>query len=108
MRPSRGATALSLLWLSALPVGVLGADILGTTGFSSCMDNAEIQVETLNVQYDRNTGKVVFDIAGKSKVSQKVEAIMLVTAYGKTVYENSFNPYDYPGIEQMYPVPAVT
>ena len=99
---------LPLLCLSALPAGVLGADVLGTTGFSSCMNDADIKAETLNVQYDRRTRMVNFDIAGESKTEQKVEATMLVTAYGQTVYEKSFNPCDYPGMEQMCPVPAAT
>lgn len=99
---------LPLLWLSALPVGVLGADILGTTGFSTCMNNADIQVKTLNVQYNKNTRAVTFDIAGQSKTEQKVEGTMLVTAYGKTVYEKSFNPCDYPSMKAMCPVPAAS
>lgn len=85
---------LPLFLLSALPAGVLGGDILSTTGFSQCVNNPSVKVTKLNVQYNKNTRQINFDVAGISEQPQKVEATLLVTAYGKSVYTNTFNPCD--------------
>lgn len=46
----------------------------------------------MNVKYDRSTGRVTFDLAGSSNTEQKVKAVLTVTAYGKVVYKNEFDP----------------
>lgn len=48
----------------------------------------------MNVKYDRSTNLVTFDIAGSSLKEQKVKAVLTVTAYGKEVYRNEFDPCD--------------
>lgn len=83
-----------LLVLGALPVRVLSADILKTSGFTSCLDNSDIKVTNLNVQYDRTKGSVTFDVAGTSAKVQNVTASLIVSAYGKEVYTKNFNPCD--------------
>lgn len=93
---------LPLVLLSALPAGVLGADILSTTGFSQCANNPSVKVTNLNVQYNKNTRVIDFDVAGFSKEAQKVKATLIVTAYGKEVYTDSFNPCDR-GMPEMCP-----
>lgn len=84
---------LPLALLSSLPAA-LGGDILSTNGFSMCSNNPTIQVQTLNVQYDRSTQKLTFDVAGSNSVSQKVQLNLVVSAYGKTVYTKTVDPCD--------------
>ncbi len=93
---------LPLALLAALPSGVIGGNVLSTDGFSQCANNPTVKVQTLNVQYDRTTRQLVFDIAGVSTEVQKVEAELVVSAYGKTVYTKSFNPCD-TGMKEMCP-----
>lgn len=98
---------LPLVLLSTLPARVLGGDILSTQGYSLCSSDPTIQVQALDVQYDRSTNQVVFNVAGSSSKSQKVKAKIVVTAYGRQVYEKSFNPCDSDTyVEQLCPVPA--
>ena len=95
MRPPRASwtwKALSLLALSALPARVLGGDVISTDGYTTCSNDPTITVTAMNIQYDRTTKEVTFDVAGSSSESQNVTAKIVVTAYGQQVYENSFNP----------------
>lgn len=92
------------LLLAALPAAVLGGDVLKTQGFSSCLDNSTIKVNALNVQYDRGSGTVTFDVGGTSDKEQNVTASLIVTAYGKQVYQKDFDPCS-PKIAQLCPVP---
>jgi len=97
----------SFLLLGALPVGVLGNDILQTNGFTMCSANPDVQVKKLNIQYNRAKNKVVFDVDGSSFKEQKVMARITVTAYGKEVYKKEFNPCDEgTKVEKLCPVPA--
>jgi azurin len=82
--------AASLLLIPA----VWAADILKTEGFSSCMDNAQIKVNTMDIQYDRTSNQVTFDVSGTSEKEQEVEATLVVSAYGKEVYRKEFDPCD--------------
>jgi hypothetical protein len=88
--------------LSALPAGVLGGDILQTTGFSQCLNNPSVKVTKLDVTYNKNTRALDFDVAGISQKVQKVKATLVVSAYGKEVYSDDFNPCD-TGMKQMCP-----
>ncbi|KAL8710799.1 MAG: hypothetical protein Q9220_004602 [cf. Caloplaca sp. 1 TL-2023] len=98
-----------LLALSILPVRIFGADVLKTSGFTSCLDNSAIQVTNLNVQYDRSKGSVTFDVAGTSAKVQNVTASLIVSAYGNQVYTKDFNPCDQDSkVDQLCPVPAGT
>ena len=74
--------------------GVLGADILQTNGFTNCINDSTITVNNLNVQYDRTTNLVTFDVSGSSAKSQEVTASLTVSAYGKQVYQTDFDPCD--------------
>ena len=99
---SSGAKVLPLLLLSALPACVLGGDVLKTTGFSSCLKNPTVKVKTLDVTYDRNTRRLSFDIAGESEAEQKVQAKMIVSAYGQEIYTKDFDPCD-TGMDEICP-----
>ncbi|KAI5196265.1 TRP-domain-containing protein [Aureobasidium subglaciale] len=98
---------LPLVLLSTLPARVLGGDILSTQGYTLCSTNPTIKVEALDIKYDRSTNQVVFNVAGSSSQSQNVQAKIVVTAYGRSVYEKAFNPCASDTyIEQLCPVPA--
>ncbi|KAI4223246.1 MAG: hypothetical protein L6R36_005565 [Xanthoria steineri] len=104
----RGTTRLGqLLVLGTLPVRVLGADVLKTSGFTSCLDDSAISVTNLQVEYDRAKGTVTFDVAGTSAKIQNVTASLTVSAYGNNVYTKDFNPCDEATkVAQLCPVPA--
>ncbi|KAI6802147.1 DUF907 domain-containing protein [Hortaea werneckii] len=108
MRLSSTSTwLLSAAILSMLPVSVLGADVLSTTGYSLCMNNGSVSVDKLDVTYNKNTRIINFDVAGTSEVEQNVTAKLVVTAYGKTVYTKTFDPCEH-DMERMCPVPAAS
>jgi azurin len=82
--------ASSLLLLPA----ALAAEILKTEGFSSCMENAQIKVNRMEIAYDKATNKLTFDVSGTSEKEQEVIAKLIVTAYGKELYSKEFDPCD--------------
>lgn len=105
MRLNPLSAAASLLLCSSLTAQFASAaDVLKTDGIQTCMDDAEIKVEKVNVTYDRTTQKVTFDAAGSSLKVQEVMASLKVTAYGKEVYNNEFDPCDKDTkVEQLCP-----
>ncbi|KAL8779865.1 MAG: hypothetical protein Q9213_006735 [Squamulea squamosa] len=109
MRISLGGSSRlgQLLILGTLPVRVLGADVLKTSGFTSCLDDSAITVTKLHVEYDRSKGVVIFDVGGNSAKVQNVTASLTVSAYGNEVYRKDFNPCDQESeVAQLCPVPA--
>ncbi|TID22276.1 TRP-domain-containing protein [Venturia nashicola] len=99
----------TLLLLGALPAGVFSEDVLETNGFSTCGAESDIKVNKMNIQYNKATQKVIFDVGGTSTKSQKVMASLVVSAYGKQVYQKSFDPCDEgTKVEQLCPVPQGT
>ena len=88
---------------------VLANDILTTSGFTNCLDgtDSQISVQDLNIQFDRQTSQVTFDVAGSSAKVQNVTASLSVSAYGKPVYSKNFDPCD-PStkVGQLCPVPV--
>lgn len=66
--------------------------MLKTTGYSLCQDDADIRVNRMNIEFDRTTKKVVFDVSGTSLKKQEVMATLVVNAYGIEVYKNEFDP----------------
>lgn len=96
----RVLTAAALL--SGLPSAVLGTDVLTTNSFSTCLDNSDIRVDTLDVSYNRVTRKITFKVAGESTTAQNVTAKLVVSAYGKQFYQKTFSPCD-EGMAEMCP-----
>ena len=92
LRPS--SIFSSILLCSALPAGVWGGDVLETNGYSMCGGSSDIQVQKMNIQYNRATQKVTFDVGGTSSKQQNVTASLTVLAYGQQVYKKDFNPCD--------------
>ncbi|KAF2799455.1 TRP-domain-containing protein [Melanomma pulvis-pyrius CBS 109.77] len=93
--------------LASAPLAVLGADVLKTNGYSSCQANSDITVNKLDMEFDKGSKKITFDVAGTSAKEQKVMATLIVNAYGKEVYRNKFNPCDSATkMDQLCPVPA--
>lgn len=95
-------TILPFALLSVLPVSVLGGDVLTTSGYSLCLNDASIQVTALNATYNRRTQVIEFNVAGSSSEEQYVTAYLDVTAYGQSVYTKTFDPCDY-NMTQMCP-----
>ena len=94
----------TLLLAGVLPLAVMGEDILKTNGFSTCSNNSDIKVERMNIEYNKETGKVVFDVAGTSAKQQNVSAILTASAYGREIYRKEFNPCDQDGfVAQLCP-----
>lgn len=58
------------------------------------MADSDIAVTALDVQYDRTTQQITFNVAGTSSKVENVTAALFVTAYGKQVYQKTFNPCD--------------
>ncbi|KAK5085342.1 hypothetical protein LTR05_004626 [Lithohypha guttulata] len=100
-----GFTASVLL---ALLGRVLAADIISTSGFSSCgAGDSSIQVQNVDISFDRSTNKITFNVAGNSAVSQDVIASLVVEAYGTKVYNQTFDPCaDDTKVDQLCPVPS--
>lgn len=95
------ATAVSLL-----ATGVVGDNVLKTSGFTTCAENADMKVDRVNISYNNGNKTVVFDVAGSSSAEQNVSATIEVKAYGISIYENSFNPCDKEtAVAQLCPVP---
>ena len=88
----------SLSWLvsatifGALFTTVVANDVLKTNGFTTCVDNSKIKVNALNIQFDRSTKQITFDVGGTSDEVQNVTASLVVSAYGNQVYQKDFNP----------------
>ena len=99
------------MWKAVIAVpliatGVIAQDILKTNGFTSCVDNSSITVDRVNIRYNNDNKTVVFDVAGTSSKDQNVTAELDVTAYGNSIYSNSFNPCDAGTfVERLCPVP---
>ena len=85
---------VAIALLAALTMIVSANDVLTTTGFTTCMADSDITVTVLNIQYDRTTQQITFDVAGTSSKVENVTAALYVTAYGKQVYQKTFNPCD--------------
>jgi hypothetical protein len=93
----------------ALLSGALGSDILSTNGFSDCSNNSTITVNNLNLQFDRSTNLLTFDVSGTSSKSQAVTATLTVSAYGVQVYQKSFDPCDAATkVDQLCPCKSAT
>ncbi|RPA76819.1 TRP-domain-containing protein [Ascobolus immersus RN42] len=110
------ASLLLLTTFGSRPVQ--GADVLKTNGFTTCLVTDEIKVTRMNIEYSKKTNEVTFDLAGISAKEQYVMAELRVTAYGKEVYTETFDPCekdikalcpipkgDYAAVDQ-YPIPA--
>lgn len=86
-------TAVAVSACLALLRGAFGADVISTNGFSSCGSaDSSIQVQNLDISFDRATNKITFNVAGKSDVEQDVTASIIVQAYGMDIYNQTFDP----------------
>lgn len=91
----------------ALAPAVIASDILQTNGFSNCGPNSTITVNNVDISFDRSTNDLIFDVSGSSEISQEVTATLVISAYGKQIYEKSFDPCaTSTKVEQLCPVPA--
>ncbi|TGJ83701.1 hypothetical protein E0Z10_g5068 [Xylaria hypoxylon] len=96
------------IWATALvATGVLGDDVLVTSGFNNCNNNSDIRVEKVDIKYNNGDKTVTFNLAGTSTKEQNVTAVLTVTAFGQDFYHNEFDPCA-PAtfVQQLCPVPA--
>jgi hypothetical protein len=85
-------SALVCVAVGLLPVQILAADVLKTDGYSMCSATSAVRVQRFNIEYDRTTQLLTFDVAGTSDKEQKVTASLSVSAYGRQVYQKDFDP----------------
>lgn len=107
---SRNGLLRVVLAVAVLATGVVGEDVLVTSGFSTCDQNSTVTVQRANIKYNNDNKTVTFDVAGTSTRVQNVTAMLNVTAYGQQIYSNTFDPC-LPGttfVKQLCPVPAGT
>ncbi|KAL6873066.1 TRP domain-containing protein [Trichoderma novae-zelandiae] len=89
-----------------LMTGVLGEQMLTTTGFIDCGSMPSITINQLSMTYDNDAQVITFDIEGTSAQSENVTATLDVTAYGISAFSNTFNPCDPKTlVEQLCPLP---
>ncbi|RFU81838.1 transient receptor potential ion channel [Trichoderma arundinaceum] len=91
---SQPTTWKALCMGAMLMTGVLGDQILTTTGFTDCGSLPSITIQQLSMTYDNDAQTITFDIQGTSSSSQNVSATLDVTAYGISAFTNTFNPCD--------------
>ncbi|KAL9053260.1 MAG: hypothetical protein Q9162_004868 [Coniocarpon cinnabarinum] len=97
---------LALAFIGLLPKYGSAGNVISTNGFESCMPNGTIAVKKMNVQFDRSTNKINFDVAGSSQEIQNVSAALEISAYGKQVYQKGFDPCGTEiHVPQLCPVP---
>lgn len=86
---------------------VSASDVLRTAGFTKCLDDSAIEVQRMDISFDRASNRVTFGVAGRSQKSQKVMASLVISAYGRKVFSKDFNPCDEASkVEQLCPVPS--
>lgn len=103
----RQFSSISLLLLATLSGRGLADQILQTSGFSTCLGDSNITVQNLDISYNNDAKTVTFNVAGTSATTMNVTATLNVTAYGISVYQNSFNPCsDSTYVQQLCPVPS--
>lgn len=94
-------TFVSLLGLTS------AADILKLSDFQDCASEADIKLNSVDIEYDGSSRSISFSIDGTSSKSEKVQASLQVQAYGKDVYTKDFNPCDEAtSVPQLCPVPV--
>lgn len=102
---------LAALASTALVSGAICTDILKTNGFSNCNNGSDssIKVNNVDISFDRSTNQITFDVSGTSDETQNVTATLIISAYGETVYTDTFNPCAASTkVDQLCPVPAGT
>lgn len=89
---STNTQLLSIALLGLLPAVGLAGNVISTNGFASCMPNSSINVQKMNITFDRSTNNIHFDVAGVSEKQQNVTASLEISAYGQQIYQNNFDP----------------
>ncbi|KAJ3577881.1 hypothetical protein NPX13_g2687 [Xylaria arbuscula] len=96
----------AVLVTAFIATGVLGDDILVTSGFTNCNNNSDITVDNVDIRYNNADKTVTFNVAGTSAKEQNVTAKLTVQAFGQDVYTNEFKPCSPETfVQQLCPVP---
>ena len=86
--------SLRCAFMALFCYGATASQLLKTTTFTTCESDSSVTLTKANVEFDYDTKMVTYDVAGTASESIKVMASLDVTAYGISVYSNSFNPCD--------------
>jgi hypothetical protein len=70
----------------------VGSYILSNNGFSPCLNNGTVTVNNLNMQLDRSTNLLTFNISGSSPKREKIKVSLVVAVYGTQVFNKGFDP----------------
>ncbi|KAG5985100.1 hypothetical protein E4U55_001604 [Claviceps digitariae] len=98
-----------MAFLGLMTTQVMGSQILWTNGFSDCGSDPSMKMDKIDISYNNDNKTVSFDLVGVSTKQRNVTAILNVSAYGNTVYSNTFNPCDKATFfERLCPVPVGT
>ncbi|KAK9366057.1 hypothetical protein V1509DRAFT_649053 [Lipomyces kononenkoae] len=101
-------SAISSLAVLATSRFVQADGTIGTSTFYTCDNiNATIIASNFSVSYSQQTKNITFDIAGTSEEQQNVTATIFVSAYGKNLFNYTFDPCDY-NIGPLCPAPSGT
>ena len=92
MRLSRDASLIISLLFFSLVSRTVADDVLKTNGFTNCITNGTISVHEMNIQFDRSTNTVNFDVGGISNEVQNVTGNLQISAYGKVAFNKAFDP----------------
>ena len=81
-----GLAALALLSSS------FASDILFTSGFSSCLNDETVIVNNLNLQLDRSTDRLTYNVSGRGLKQLNVTTSFVMVAYGTLALNDSLDP----------------
>jgi hypothetical protein len=100
----RPSTVVALLAATASLPAAYAASIIKTDGFSDCGGDSSIKVNKVDIEFDKDSNKITFDVQGDSAKEQKVKASLVVEAYGIEVFKKDFDPCsDDTKVEQLCP-----
>ncbi|OLL25492.1 Flavin carrier protein 2 [Neolecta irregularis DAH-3] len=99
----RLSNVLLLVYVTSTSAG----GVLSSGPFIQCASGQNsIHISTFSISFDQDSNIATFDVEGNSDKQQNVTGSVVVTAYGKQVYTNSFDPCaaDH-RVAQLCPVP---
>ncbi|GAP84908.1 putative transient receptor potential ion channel [Rosellinia necatrix] len=108
VRPDTWSLRKAATWAIVFgTIGVLGDDVLVTSGFDNCNNNSQITVDKVDIKYNNADKTVIFNVAGTSAKEQNVTARLTVTALGQELFTDEFDPCDPVNfIKPLCPVPS--
>ena len=82
-------------FLVAALSSTVSADVLKVNGFTNCNNGtSSVTVNKVDIQFDRSTNVVTFDVSGSSSKVQDVTGTLIVMMGTQQLYTKSFDPCD--------------